>query len=463
MGAPNWNQADAHLAALHAAALEAAAPEPAVRRQLAYEDGVLAAGPHRIPLARGARATMIAFGKASAGMARGALGVLGDRVARGLIVHPHGLDAGADWPAGIRTIAAAHPVPDEGSLAAGEAVIAMLADADAADVVLVLISGGGSALLESLQPGITLADLQGITRALQRSGADIVELNTVRRALSRLKGGGLARLAAPAPVVALMLSDVMGDRPEAIASGPTTPSPTGPADALRILEARGVAAAHAGACEALRRITPPAGAPPRAHHVIAGSNRLAAEAAAAAAERLGFRALVMTQYLQGEAREAGRVIGGIARTARETGHPAPPPLCLVFGGETTVTVRGAGRGGRSHEVALGAALALDGVARVAALAFGTDGVDGASDAAGARVTGDTLRRAAAAGLSASAALEANDTDPFFRALGDQVRTGPTGTNVNDLAIALIYTWARTTQDPPPSHSASTASTPSRKP
>jgi hydroxypyruvate reductase len=438
MAAPDWELVREHLSALQAAALEAAAPGPAVCRSLSCADGVLTAGPHAQRLADGARIFLVAFGKAAAGMARGALGVLGDRIERGLIVHPHGLDPSVNWPRTFRVIGAAHPVPDAGSLAAGAAVAGMLADTRAGDVVLVLISGGGSALLESPQPGISLEELQGITRALQRSGADIVELNTVRRALSTLKGGGLARLAAPARVIALMLSDVMGDRPEAIASGPTTPSPTGPADALRILEARGLGADYRNACETLRRIPAPSGPPPDAWHVIAGSNRLAAEAAGAAAERLGFRSLMMTQYLQGEAREAGRVIGGIARTVREAGRPAPPPLCMVFGGETTVTVRGEGRGGRNHEVALGAALALDGAERVALLAFGTDGVDGASDAAGARITGDTLRRAAAQGLSAEAVLAANDTDPFFRALGDQVRTGPTGTNVNDLAIALIY-------------------------
>jgi glycerate 2-kinase len=172
--------------------------------------------------------------------------------------------------------------------------------------------------------------------------------------------------------------------------------------------------------------------------VIAGSNRIAAEAACAEARRLGFTPMIVTQYLSGEAREAGRIAGGVARTVRDAGHPLRAPACLVFGGETTVTVTGSGRGGRNHEVALGAALALDGVERVALLAFGTDGVDGASDAAGARITGETLRRAAAAGLSAHDALARNDTDAFFRALGDQVHTGPTGTNVNDLAIALIY-------------------------
>jgi len=438
MSAPDWNDARDHLHALHAAALDAAAPGPAVRRHLSLEADAVVAGPHRVPIGPGGRVTMIAFGKASAGMARAALEALGGRITSGLVVHPHGLDPGSSWPAGVRTIAAAHPVPDEGSLAAGEAACALLDGAREEDVALVLISGGGSALLERLQPGITLTDLQGITRALQRSGADIVELNTVRRALSQLKGGGLARRAAPARVVALMLSDVMGDRPEAIASGPTTPSPTGPADARRILEARGVAAVHPSACEALRRVAPPEGPPPRTWHVIAGSNRLAAEATAAAAEGLGFRALVMTQYLQGEARDAGRMIGGIARTVRDIERPAPPPLCLVFGGETTVTVRGSGRGGRNHEAALGAALALDGAPRIALIAFGTDGVDGASDAAGARVTGETLGRARKAGLSPRAALEENDTDAFFRALDDQIVTGPTGTNVNDLAIALIY-------------------------
>ncbi len=438
MAQPDWDRVREHGRTLQRAALEAAAPEPAVRRLLRFDHGTLHAGPHALPLEDDARVRIVAFGKASAGMARGALAALGGRADRGIVVHPHGLDPGDGWPAGFRTLAAGHPIPDEGSLTAGAAAIETLAGASAGDVALVLISGGGSALLESLREGVSLADLQSITRALQHAGADIVELNTVRRALSRVKGGGLARRARPATVVALLLSDVMGDRPEAIASGPTTPSPTGPAEALAILEARGIAPAHRPLCAALRAADadPPPAA--RVWNVIAGSNRIAAEAAATAARGLGFAALVVTEYLQGEARDAGRVIGGIARTVREAALPAPPPLCLVFGGETTVTVHGAGRGGRNHELALGAALAMDGAARIAVFAFGTDGIDGASDAAGAWASGATLARARDQGLSAAAALEANDTDAFFRALGDQLVTGATGTNVNDLAIALIY-------------------------
>jgi glycerate 2-kinase len=439
MPTPDWNRWRADLEALHGAALAAADPAGAVERHLRLEGRTLHAGPHAIPLESGARVYLVAFGKAAAGMARAASAILGDRVAAGVVVQPHGAREDGPWPRSIHAFSAAHPVPDQGSLSAGQAVIELLADTRERDVVLALVSGGGSALLEALRPGIGLDDLQALTRALQHAGADIVALNTVRRAISRLKGGGLARLAAPATIVALLLSDVMGDRPEAIASGPTVPSPTSPRDALRVLESTGVASGHPRVVAALERDgDTPTPALPHAMHVIVGSNRLAAEAAAHAARDLGFQTLIVTQYLQGEAHDAGRVIGGMGRTCRETGHPQPPPLALIFGGETTVTVRGRGRGGRNLELALGVAQSIAGTARTALLAFGTDGVDGASDAAGAFATGETLARARAEGLSVEAALADNDSDPFFRRLGDLWITGPTGTNVNDLAIVLVY-------------------------
>jgi hydroxypyruvate reductase len=286
---------------------------------------------------------------------------------------------------------------------------------------------------------VTLEALRETTLALQRAGADVAELNTVRRALSRLKGGGLARLAAPARTVTLTLSDVLGDRPEAIGSGPTVASPTGPREALAVLERHGLAAslpamASALAAAAREPAVPP---PPGLYRVIA-SNRGAAEAVAAAARALGFAPLVVSTFVHGEAREAGRLIGGCAASVRAHGLPLAPPACLVFGGETTVTVRGSGRGGRNLEVALGAALALDGLERAAVLAFATDGVDGASRAAGAVASGETLRRGAALGLSADAALAENDSEAYFAPLGDLWEGGPTGTNVNDLAVALVY-------------------------
>jgi hydroxypyruvate reductase len=274
-----------------------------------------------------------------------------------------------------------------------------------------------------------------------RAGADVVQVNTVRRALSLLKGGGLSRLASPARVLTLALSDVVGDAPEAIGSGPSVPSPTGSLDALRVLRDTGVLEDVPELGRLLRRWAdsrrPAARFRPGRYFVVA-SVRDAAEAARRAAVRLGFRAEVTTLYLQGEAREVGRLIGSCAVSLRERAHPFAPPGCLVFAGETTVTRRGRGRGGRSLELALGAAVAMAGVARTAVFAFATDGVDGSSDAAGAVATGDTIRRARAAGMSADEALARSDSHTFFERLGDLWRSGPTGTNVNDLAIALAY-------------------------
>lgn len=438
MPRPEWDGLRQDLAALHAAALAAADPGAAVERALRVEQGALHAGGARVALAAGGRIRLVAFGKAAPRMARAALARLGGRVADGVVAHPHAAPAGGEWPAAVRAIGAGHPLPDEGSLAAGEAVAALLADGRSDDLVLVLVSGGGSALLEAPIEGVSLAELRDVTRGLQRAGADIVALNTVRRALSRIKGGGLARLARPARVVALLLSDVMGDRPEAIASGPTVPSPTGPAEALEVLRRHGLADRFPRVAARLASAAPPAAGGPAPLHTIVGSNRMAAEALAREAAARGFRAEILSTFLEGEAREVGRVVGGLARSVREQSVPFGPPACLVLGGETTVTVRGEGRGGRNQELALGAAHALAGLERAAVLAVATDGVDGSSDAAGAIATGDTLSRAAALGLSPDDALARSDSAAFFAALGDAWVTGPSGTNVNDLAIVLVY-------------------------
>ncbi len=444
MQAVDWRDLRADLGALHAAALAAADPVSAVLRHLEGGTGELRVAGEPVPLAAGARLWLVAAGKAARGMAAAALTALGPRVSGGLVVHPHGAPPPAGepdpLPAGVVRLAAGHPLPDAGSLTAGEAVWRLLDRPSPDDLLLVLLSGGASALLELPRPGLTLDSLREITRALQRAGADIVELNVVRRALSRLKGGGLARRAAPARVVTLALSDVLGDRPEAIGSGPTLPSPTGADEALAVLERRGIAAQRpevVAALGALRReLAPPAGAPGLFR--IVGSNHEAAEAVALAAGARGFRARVVTTFLQGEAREAGGAVARYAIASAAQGVPFGPPACFVFGGETTVTVRGGGRGGRNQELALGAARTLAGRENVAVFAFATDGVDGSSGVAGALATGDTLARAAALGLSADRALAENDSETFFRALGDGVASGPTGTNVNDLALALVY-------------------------
>jgi hydroxypyruvate reductase len=375
-------------------------------------------------------------------MAGAAIELLGDRIVDGVVVHPHSAGSAPTreraWPVDIRRLAAGHPLPDEGSLMAGEAVREVACAAGSQDLFLVLLSGGASALMELPLPGVSLVALREVTRALQHAGADIEELNVVRRSLSQLKGGGLARFAAPARVVTLALSDVVGDLPEAIGSGPTVASPTGASEALAILGRRGIATAPA-VKTALAAIRPSSTelVPHCAYHVIA-SNRLAAEAVMTEAGARGFEAKILTTRLRGEAREAGVVIGGCAASVRSDGLPLRPPACLVFGGETTVTVRGSGRGGRNQEVALGAARAIAGCRHTAMLSFATDGVDGPTTAAGALATGETLARAIALGLSAERSLDDNDSEAFFRALDDLWGTGPTGTNANDLAIALIY-------------------------
>ena len=444
VSAPTWSHLRQDLEALHRAALAAADPRAAVSRVLAlHGDGIRIAG-ETVAMTRTARLWLVAAGKASLGMADAAIAALGERVSGGVVAHPAGAAGLADgrtgWPAGVRRIAAGHPLPDEESLEAGERARRLAASAGAEDVVLVLLSGGASALLESLPPGVSLAELRRVTLALQHAGADIAELNTVRRCLSRLKGGELARWAAPARVVTLALSDVLGDRPEDIGSGPTVPSPTGSCQAVEVLARSGVGSTAPEAMAALARLgeRPSAPADPADRYHVIASNRLAAEAVAQEAARRGFRSQVVTTFLQGEAREAGKLIGGCAASVLRHAVPFAAPACLVFGGETTVTVRGAGRGGRNQEVALGAALALAGWDRTAVFSFATDGVDGPTCAAGAVATGDTLGRAAALGLSPYRALAANDSEPFFHALGDLWVSGPTGTNVNDLTLALVY-------------------------
>jgi glycerate 2-kinase len=438
---PAWKDLRGHLAALHHAAMTAADPFAAVANALGTREGSLLAGGRELALHPDTRIWMMAFGKAAPDMARAAIARVGPRLAGGVLAHPaHARLDSRDFP-GFAHFAAGHPLPDEGSLAAGEAALGMLSRIAPDDIVLVLVSGGGSALFEALLPGVTLDQLRRLTESLMLAGADIVELNTVRRCLSRIKAGGLSRACGAARVVTLILSDVVGDRLETIASGPTIEAPLDPRSACRILERRGLIESFPSVVAALAR-TPPAGASSastgdRVARIV-GSNRGAAEAVVEKARGLGFSGLLLTDRLQGEAREVGRLLGGIARSMADAGLPLAAPACLVLGGETTVTVRGKGRGGRSLELVLGAALTLEGSPRTALFAFATDGLDGSSRAAGAIATGETLARAAALGLDAQEALRENDSEAFFDALGDLWVTGGSGTNVNDLAVVLVY-------------------------
>jgi glycerate 2-kinase len=370
--------------------------------------------------------------------------VLGPRLSAGLAV------SNAPGPPLVRTrlLVAGHPLPDARGLEAAAAVEALLKGLDARDLVLVLLSGGASALLPAPVAGVSLEDKAAVTSQLMRAGADIAELNTVRKHLSRLKGGGLARAAAPARVVTLVLSDVVGDDLSTIASGPTVPDPTTHADALRILDERGLRDAIPASArrhlEAGARGEAPETPKPRAAvfrlvrtHVV-GSNRLSVEAAAREARRQGLRPVVLTTRLEGEAREVARVLVAVLRECVESGRPAAPPVCLLAGGETTVTVRGEGRGGRNQELVVAAAPLLSSFPVEAVVAcLATDGIDGASDAAGGVADRTSVARARALGLAPPAAfLAASDSSGFLAPLGDLIVTGPTGTNVVDLAVLL---------------------------
>ncbi len=436
-----------HFEKIRVAALAAVEPARAVGRFLSLEGDTLRAGEARLALRDGAAVRLVSAGKAAASMTGAAVSLLGGRLERGVLVTKHGHLAGQALPPAIEVFEAGHPVPDDAGRAAVARVEKLLSEGREADVVVALLSGGASALLADPAEPITLSELQATTGLLLRSGASIVELNAVRKHLSRLKGGQLARLAAPATVVSLILSDVVGDPLDVIASGPTAPDPTTFADAWSVVERRGLAGALPASVRARLRAgaegrlpdTPKPGDPlfDRVHNVLVGSNRLAALAAVGEARALGYTTLFLSTFVEGEAREVARVAAALGRGVLAHGDPVPPPACLVFGGETTVTVRGSGRGGRNQELALAAALALEGIDGISVMALATDGSDGPTDSSGAIVDGATAGAIRAAGLDPAAALAANDAYPALEAAGAQLLTGPTGTNVNDLTVVLV--------------------------
>ncbi|HTW25541.1 MAG TPA: glycerate kinase [Acetobacteraceae bacterium] len=407
-----------------------------------FDAAVAAALPARVlpahlpPPPRG-RTVVVGAGKASASMAR-ALDDAWPAPLDGLIVTRYGHAVRCRR---IEIVEAAHPVPDAAGEAAARRILERVHGLGPDDLVIALISGGGSALLSLPAPGLTLADKQTINRALLQSGAHIGEMNCVRKHLSAIKGGRLAAAAWPAPVLSLLISDVPGDDPATIASGPTVADPTTFADARAILAKYGITEPEA----VLRHLeqasdeTPKPGDPRLAHArtKIIATPQMSLEAAAAVARSVGLTPVILGSGLEGEAREVGRVIAGVARQVALYGQPVPPPCVLLSGGETTVTVRGTGRGGRNVEFLLALAIELDGLSDVFALAADTDGIDGAEEVAGAIATPDTLDRAEALGLRAKTSLAQNDAHRFFAAIGDQVVTGPTLTNVNDFRAVLI--------------------------
>ena len=440
----------AKIQAVQDAALAAVEPGAAVRRHVQREGERLIVAGRAYDLDSFEHVWVVGAGKAAPAMAAALYDLLGQRLTGGLVVTKIGHSTGA-WASGpIETVEAGHPLPDEAGIEAGRRIAELVqrAGAGGRDLIIAIISGGGSALLSLPAEGISLADLQATTDLLLRCGASIGELNAVRKHLSLVKGGGLARLAAPCPLVSLILSDVVGDPLEAIASGPTAPDSSTFAHAWTVLERYGLSdrvpapvryRLQAGVRGDLPDTLKPGD--PRfrnVQNVVVGSNRLAAEAAVDEAQRQGMNALLLSTFVEGEARQVARVAAALARELAATDHPVRRPACLVWGGETTVTVTGTGRGGRNQELALAAAIALEGVPGVLLVALGTDGTDGPTDAAGAVASGETAARARAAGLDAGAYLANNDAYSFFDALGDLIRTGPTGTNVNDLAFVFAF-------------------------
>jgi glycerate 2-kinase len=432
--------------AIFRAAVKAADPVEAVLRSFHLRDSSLEAGGRGYSLSRYDRIFVIGAGKASAAMAKAVERVLGKQISGGLINVKYGHTAKLKR---IELNECGHPNPDEAGVR-GAAGIAAIADhAGERDLVICLISGGASALLPAPAPPVTLAEKQAITRLLLNCGADISEINAVRKHISSIKGGQLARLAFPATVISLLLSDVIGDALDVIGSGPTVADASTFAEAQEILRKYEIdRKAPASVRERIERgiageipETPKPGDPAlsRTHNVVVGSNILAVNAAAEKARELGLRTMVLSTFVEGETRDVARMHAAIARQARVYGQPVRGPACIITGGETTVTIRGQGKGGRNQEFALAAAIDIAGLDEVLILSGGTDGSDGPTDAAGALADGSTCHRAAKLGLIAKEYLANNDSYNFFQPLGDLLITGPTNTNVMDVRLILIGT------------------------
>lgn len=423
-----------------AAALQAVEPGRAVKKYLSEQ-----------PLPSARRIFVLAVGKAAIPMTRAVFETID--VTAALVITKH------TEPTGLQTatvISGGHPIPNSRSLQAGRAALHFVSGLRADDLLLCLLSGGGSALMTAPHPGLTLGHLQALTRQLLACGARIDEINTLRRHLDRVKGGGLARAASPAWVLSLILSDVVGSPLEAIASGPTAPDPSSRADALGVLEKYGLTKSVPAAIlrtleHAPETPKPGEGLFARAENIIIGSNALAAQAALRQAESEGFYSHFLGDSWQGEARQVAKTLCALLTDSKvsslwrdqnreilEPGQSANRPFCLAAGGETTVTLQTSGLGGRSQELALAAARELDGLPNVMLVSLATDGEDGPTDAAGAVVTGETIQRARALNLAPDTFLEHHNSYPFFAALGDLLKPGPSGTNVNDLMFLFRF-------------------------
>ncbi|HXI40182.1 MAG TPA: glycerate kinase [Bryobacteraceae bacterium] len=428
------------------AALAAADPGDAIRRHVRLRDGVLLAGRARYPLRTIRNVHVVGAGKAGAAMAQAIekLGVPKAQRGASLVNVKYGYTAKPARPAGwIEFNECGHPVPDERGVLGAQRIAEIAAGAGPDDLVICLVSGGASALLPLPAPPVTLAEKQEVTRLLLASGADIHEINAVRKHISLIKGGQLARMAYPARVLSLILSDVIGDDLDVIGSGLTAPDASAFSGARAVLEKYSllnrvplsVADRLTAGMRGEIRETPKTGdrAFARTQNLVVGSNRLAVEAAAAHSRELGFRTMILSTTIEGETRDVARVHAAIAWEIAHYGRPLAPPACLISGGETTVTLRGAGLGGRNQEFVLAAAIDIAGSDSIVILSGGTDGTDGPTGAAGAIADGQTLAR----GPGAREYLTANDSYHYFEKLDDLLITGPTNTNVMDVHIVLV--------------------------
>lgn len=430
-------------------ALRAVDPKEAVRRNMCLGGDTLHVGGRSYELKDFDRIFVVGGGKAGAPMAAAVEEILGDRITAGTVnVKYDHLLPPDEMPRRIAIREAGHPTPDENGRNGVERMFELLTGLTERDLVICVISGGGSALMVLPQPGIALTDMQQLTRSLLRCGATINEMNAVRKHLDLFKGGQLARRAEPAQVVSLILSDVVGNPLDVIASGPTAPDTSTFAEAVRVLKDGGVwdeiapvikQRLEAGLAGDIPE-NPKANDPlfDRVNNVIVGSNELAALAAIQHAEMLGFNAQLLSTYVEGEAREVARVLSGLAKELVCHNRPLARPACLIAGGETTVHIRGTGRGGRNQELALASAISLDGWADVMIASFATDGTDGPTNAAGALATGQTAAQGRRKGLDAGEYLARNDSYNYFRNIGDLLFTGPTNTNVNDLIFIFAF-------------------------
>jgi hydroxypyruvate reductase len=426
------------------AGVRAVEPGRAVAGHLSLHNEILFAGDERISLSPEGKIFIVGAGKAGAPMAAVMEQILGDRIHKGLVVVKYNHLAPVRK---VRLREASHPVPDEAGLSAAHEMIELLEEAAEDDLVICLLSGGGSALLPCPAPPVTLVDKQAVTSLLLASGADIGEINCIRKHLSLLKGGGLARSAYPARVITLILSDVVGDPLDIIASGPTVGDPSTFSDALEILDRYDligkvphiILSYLEDGIHGKHPETPKPNDPELTGiiNLLVGTNAIAVNASQRKATDMGYNTMILSTTVTGDTRDSASAHAATARKIINSGYPLTPPACVLSGGETTVTIHGTGKGGRNQEFALAAAIDIDGLPGVVILSGGTDGTDGPTDAAGAVAEGTTVTRAREKGMEPVAYLDNNDAYHFFGSLGDLLVTGPTLTNVMDLRVVLV--------------------------